>query len=579
MDNVPQLKDLISDAKAKFPKSPHVYPKNVETTMKAVMARDISKILELFEILSHLRRLPPGTNKDYRTWQSYLHKTDEAGITTKVGQSNLITYADIIPNNDGTLTYIIDTNMCFNKIKSNSCFVTNMEITVHVPFQNEIEMHVFETDCSILTRWDFQTKLTKNDKGLYTAKLPGFHVMESNCPNRLKLIFTAKIPKHLPINVLLTYDYVFLRAKLAEIVSDILQRFKCERLTDTIVIKTIPKEKNPRIEMYSAHDIKNQKKILENESGYVYKFIHTCKKQTDEEYLEFLSDVTRKHRKFIQDLDMEEEKLKDEKMSEKKKLEKDEKISERKMLEGEKFEKKLMRFDDHVDMDRKNGLMRSLDRSFWTMSKIDEIIFNAIEMVQYLDCEDQEIIIRKNRSIWNTSSTMKEDIIDSIIKQQTVEDNANGGIELQNSKPIVITDVDDDSDFTEDELINGVSKIVRKTRMTEIKIERFFEITMEYIVNDSYFEEKGVTIGVVADRMNFLLSKYNVDESYDFRYLKRKIISKIFDISGKTKRVQMVKSPHVSWNEEVCDIMYSESFGDDLNIKDPDDIIYTFYCD
>lgn len=230
------------------------YPKLRYVEIKAVMARTLPQILELFEILGSLRRAPPGTMPNYRVWQDSIFATDEAGILMRVAQTSLITKSDIIPNINGTMTYVIDSGMSFKNLQTtgNRVFVTNLEITVHIPFSEEIDIHCFETNSSILVKWDTCFKFSKvqDQEGFYKVQLPGFHALDKDCINKLKLIFTAKLPKHLPINVLLSYDYVFLRRELSETVHFILKRYSCVRVNGDLGLKVIPHEQNRRPELF-----------------------------------------------------------------------------------------------------------------------------------------------------------------------------------------------------------------------------------------------------------------------------------------------------------------------------------------
>lgn len=230
------------------------YPKKNEVISKAVVARTLPKILELFKIISEFRRVPPGTVKDYLKWNNALYSTDEAGILMRVAQTSYITTADVIPNINGTKTYVIDSGMKFHSLKGmlDKLFVTNFEITVHIPYDEEIDIHCFETNVSVFTKWDTCFQLEKVGGGLYKVCMPGLHSISSNCMNRLKLIFTASIPKHLPINVLLEYDYVFMRYDLSNIVYDILKRYECVRVNKELAIKFIPNEPNRRPELFSV---------------------------------------------------------------------------------------------------------------------------------------------------------------------------------------------------------------------------------------------------------------------------------------------------------------------------------------
>lgn len=93
------------------------YPKKNDIIRQVAMARTIEQIIQLFETLSQLRRVPPGTTNNYTLWNDYLHNTDEAGILQRVAQTSLITIADVIPNLNGTYTYMIDTGMSFHSLK------------------------------------------------------------------------------------------------------------------------------------------------------------------------------------------------------------------------------------------------------------------------------------------------------------------------------------------------------------------------------------------------------------------------------------------------------------------------------
>jgi hypothetical protein len=251
------LKDNVSTFAPTFKNE---YPKKRATEIQAIMARSLPQILNLWETLSNLRRVPPGTAKDYGAWQESMFITDEAGVLMRVAQTSLITKAEVIPNVNETLTYVVDSGMSFKSLKNSydKVFVTNFEITVHIPFSEEIDIHCFETNCSVLLKWDtcfkFKKVIGNNKEGVYKVCLPGFHALDDKCVNRLNLVFTANLPKHLPINVLLAYDYVFLRYELSRTVYDILHRHKCVRVNGRLGLKTIPREPNTRPELFVITD-------------------------------------------------------------------------------------------------------------------------------------------------------------------------------------------------------------------------------------------------------------------------------------------------------------------------------------
>lgn len=230
------------------------YPSSMEIEASAVMARDLSKIHELFKLISEIRRVPPGLVKNLDTWIKTCEITQEAGIQMRVAQLNYITQFDVIPNEDGSYTYILDTQFEFAPYIdfTTPLFMNNIQITVDVPSLDNCDLHVFETNTSVLIKYDTKIQLKKDPThpNRYTAVLPGFHELKSNCINRLKLIFTSTNINHLPVTILSEYDYVFLKRRIAEIISCILSRYTCVRINNTLAIKYLPDEPNARIEYF-----------------------------------------------------------------------------------------------------------------------------------------------------------------------------------------------------------------------------------------------------------------------------------------------------------------------------------------
>lgn len=250
------------------------YPKKNEVIARAAMARSLEQILSLFELLSELRRVPPGTVSDYYLWNNFMYNTDEAGVQQRVAQTSVVTSADVIPNLDGTFTYMIDTGMSFitRKKLHDAIFINNMEITVHIPFAEDVKMHVFETDCSTITKWDTSFPLEKIGDNLYRVALPGFHQQDDQCTNRLKIIFTTKLPRHLPINILLAYDYVFLRSKISILMSHIMSRYRCTRVGGDVALKVIADERDKKPDMYTVRKLDDPDKGLPVDQYYLHKF-------------------------------------------------------------------------------------------------------------------------------------------------------------------------------------------------------------------------------------------------------------------------------------------------------------------
>lgn len=128
--------------------------------------------------------------------------------------------------------------------------IANLEITVHIPHDEDIIIHCFETNNSFMTKWDTTFEFGKIAPCTYKVRLPGLHSLADDCVNRLKLIFTTNLPRHLPINVLIEYDYVFLRRKLGIMVSDIFTRYRCTRVGGNLALKVISDERDKKPEIF-----------------------------------------------------------------------------------------------------------------------------------------------------------------------------------------------------------------------------------------------------------------------------------------------------------------------------------------
>ena len=188
-----------------------------------------AKVKEIFE---GFQPLPPGTQETVRVFSESINNTDFLGFKMRIGQAQYLTEAEVIPNLNGTYSYILDATIDLGGVNWNSSiamFIGRPEIIVRTA-TSDMKLEIGEVGESCVCKWDTWWPLEKgNDGRTFTTKLPGYRQMDGD-KIRMKLVATTdKIATILPVEVMIFSTVYMARRILGEALSMILCGIKYEK--------------------------------------------------------------------------------------------------------------------------------------------------------------------------------------------------------------------------------------------------------------------------------------------------------------------------------------------------------------